>query len=233
MSQVWMCVYMCVSVCVCVCALSHDWILDPWTLAHQAPLFMEFSRQKYWSGCHFLLQGIFSTQRSNLHLLCLLHWQVDSLPLCHQRSPTGLLPGLVYSTQINSHQLWRTKSRDEGVLDGMVCTEHHSVFTFLPLKPHTDQNCSISFLLSSHCLLPAPPCFVSFWAQYHAHPLLLPGKTPVGCDPASILPSSPCFLLQVVILEIWKILHLVMELQFKEVILKNANCSHCCKSTIL
>ena len=27
-------------------------------------------------GCHALLQGIFRTQGSNLHLLCLLHWQV-------------------------------------------------------------------------------------------------------------------------------------------------------------
>ena len=34
-------------------------------------------------GCHFLLQGIFPTQGSNLHLLCLLHWQADSLPLHH------------------------------------------------------------------------------------------------------------------------------------------------------
>ena len=32
-------------------------------------------------GCHFLLQRIFLTQGSNPHLLCLLHWQVDSLPL--------------------------------------------------------------------------------------------------------------------------------------------------------
>ena len=29
--------------------------------------------------CHFLLQGIFPTQGSNLHLLCLLHWQAGSL----------------------------------------------------------------------------------------------------------------------------------------------------------
>ena len=29
--------------------------------------------------CHALLQGIFLTHESNLHLLCLLHWQVDSL----------------------------------------------------------------------------------------------------------------------------------------------------------
>ena len=35
-------------------------------------------------GCHFLLQGIFLTQRLNL---CLLHWQVGSLPLNHVGSP--------------------------------------------------------------------------------------------------------------------------------------------------
>ena len=29
----------------------------PWTAAHQAPLSMGFSRQGYWSGCHFLLQN--------------------------------------------------------------------------------------------------------------------------------------------------------------------------------
>ena len=32
-------------------------------------------------GCHFLFQGIFLTQGSKLCLLCLLHWQGDSLPL--------------------------------------------------------------------------------------------------------------------------------------------------------
>ena len=35
-------------------------------------------------GCHFLLQEIFPTQGSNPHLL---HWQVDSLLLCHLGSP--------------------------------------------------------------------------------------------------------------------------------------------------
>ena len=53
-------------------------------------------------GCHFLLQGTFLTQGSNPHLLCLLHWQVNSLALCHLESPTcslraqqkgGLNPG--------------------------------------------------------------------------------------------------------------------------------------------
>ena len=31
-------------------------------------------------GCHALLQGIFPTQGSNRHFLCLLHWQAGSLP---------------------------------------------------------------------------------------------------------------------------------------------------------
>ena len=34
----------------------------PWTVAYQAPPSMGFSRQEYWSGFHFLLQGIFLTQ---------------------------------------------------------------------------------------------------------------------------------------------------------------------------
>ena len=39
-------------------------------------------------GCYFLVQGIFSTQGLNLHVLHLLHWQADSLPLSHLGSPS-------------------------------------------------------------------------------------------------------------------------------------------------
>ena len=35
-------------------------------------------------GCHFLLQRVFPTQGSNLHLW---HWQAGSSPLSHQGSP--------------------------------------------------------------------------------------------------------------------------------------------------
>ena len=38
-------------------------------------------------GCHALLQGIFLTQGSNPRLLCLLHWQVGSLPLVPPGEP--------------------------------------------------------------------------------------------------------------------------------------------------
>ena len=38
-------------------------------------------------SCYVLLQGLFPTQGSNLHLLWLLHWQADSLPLSPGRVP--------------------------------------------------------------------------------------------------------------------------------------------------
>ena len=56
-----------------------------WTIAHQAPLSTEFSRQEYWSGCHCLLQGIFPTQRSNPGLL---HCRQILYRLSHQEAPS-------------------------------------------------------------------------------------------------------------------------------------------------
>ena len=40
-------------------------------------------------GCHVLLQGIFLNQRSNPCLLCLLHWQMSSLPLAPPGKPSN------------------------------------------------------------------------------------------------------------------------------------------------
>ena len=155
--------------CVCVRVLSCIRLFaTPWTVAHQAPLSVGFSRQEYWDGlpcpppedlcnpgiehkspvlqagslpselpgkplpilcgvvlsrfsrvqlfvtlknpdrllcpwdspgknsgvdCHFLLQGIFLIQGSNPHLLWLLHWLADSLPLSHQGTPRYLISG--------------------------------------------------------------------------------------------------------------------------------------------
>ena len=59
-----------------------------WTVARQAPLPMRFSKQEYWSGLPFFLQGIFPTRGTNPHLLCLLHWQARSLPLVLHGKPT-------------------------------------------------------------------------------------------------------------------------------------------------
>ena len=55
--------------CMLSC-FSHVWLFaTPWAVAGQAPPTMGFSRQEYWSGLHALLQRIFPTQGSNVHLL--------------------------------------------------------------------------------------------------------------------------------------------------------------------
>ena len=42
--------------------LSHvQFFATPWTVAHQAPLSLGFSRQEYWSGLPFPPMGIFPT----------------------------------------------------------------------------------------------------------------------------------------------------------------------------
>jgi len=69
-----------------------------WTVAHQAPLSMGFSRQEYWSGLPLLLQ-IFPIKGSNPHLLCLFHWQAASSPL----SPPGK-PSIGYTYEVNLEQ---------------------------------------------------------------------------------------------------------------------------------
>ena len=47
-------------------SLSRVWLFEtPWTVANQAPPSMEFSRQEYWNGLPFLLQGVFLIQGSN------------------------------------------------------------------------------------------------------------------------------------------------------------------------
>ena len=68
------------------CSVLSQVFATPWTGAHQAPLRipMEFSRQEYWSGLLFLLQGIFPTQELNPGLL---HCRRILYQLSHQGSP--------------------------------------------------------------------------------------------------------------------------------------------------
>ena len=49
--------------------------------------------------CHALLQGIFLIQGLNPHLLCLLHWQVGSLPLVPPGKPRAELYSSVHEVQ--------------------------------------------------------------------------------------------------------------------------------------
>ena len=47
--------------------------VTPWIVACQGPLSMGFPSTNTGMGCHFLLEGMFLTQRLNQHLLPLLH----------------------------------------------------------------------------------------------------------------------------------------------------------------
>ena len=68
-----------------------------WSVAHQGPLSMDFPEKNTGVDCRFLLQGIFSTQGWNPHLLCLLHWQAGSLPLVPPAVPKCFLPPNTHS----------------------------------------------------------------------------------------------------------------------------------------
>ena len=82
-------------VCVCVCARALSCFRHVqlsatlWTIAHQAPLSVGFSRQEYWSGLPFPLPGDLSDPGIEPKFLPFLHWQVGSLPLEPPGKPMG------------------------------------------------------------------------------------------------------------------------------------------------
>ena len=92
-------------------------LCTPWTVACEAPLFMGFPRQEYWSGLPFPTTGDLphpgiKPEFDQFQLILItLHWQANSLPLSHQRSPgysyssSGFLD-LVYVLRIISIPLW-------------------------------------------------------------------------------------------------------------------------------
>ena len=83
-----------------VCVLSSSVVsnsLQPYGLQSTRLLCpLDFSGKNIGVGCHFLLQGIFPTQGLT-GLLCLLHWQTGSLPLCLLESSKILFPFLNFN----------------------------------------------------------------------------------------------------------------------------------------
>ena len=88
-------------------------LCDSMNCACQAPMSMEFSRQPTGVDWHALLQGIFPTQWLNPHLLCLFHWQAESLSLSHRPSKP-MLGRKTYpvGTQFYENPLTRDSSRN-------------------------------------------------------------------------------------------------------------------------
>ena len=75
--------WICYNIYIWMCSVMFDSLrphgLKPIRLLH----LWDFPGKNTGMGCHFLLQGIFQIQGSNLRFLCHLHWQMGSLPLHH------------------------------------------------------------------------------------------------------------------------------------------------------
>ena len=83
----------------CVRMLNHfsyvQLFVTPGTVVHQIPLSLGFSRQECWSGLPCPPPG--DLPNPGIELLYLLHWQADSLPLCHPGSPTCTIEQVILS----------------------------------------------------------------------------------------------------------------------------------------
>ena len=68
---------------LCMCMLGCVWLSETPRIVLTGLLSLwNFLGKNNRMGCHFLLQGTFLTQGLNPHVLCLLHWQANALPLC-------------------------------------------------------------------------------------------------------------------------------------------------------
>ena len=76
---------------VCVHAKSLQFCPSLWNTTDRSP-----PGKNTGVGCRALLQGIFPSQGSNLHLLCLLDWQEGSLPSVPPESPWRMIINIEY-----------------------------------------------------------------------------------------------------------------------------------------
>ena len=79
----------------------------PWTVAHQAPLFMGFPRQEYWNGLPFPSPGDLPHPGIELVSPAL---QADSLPLGHQGSTLVRVGRNKHKTMILDYFIWHGDS---------------------------------------------------------------------------------------------------------------------------
>ena len=112
----------------CVRLLVTPWtstLLCPWTFPGKNPE----------AGCHFLLQGIFSTQGLKLHLWRLLHWPAGSLPLCHLGSP---VLKLYFNKKKKSHHFLNAHYNYKQILTHSALTttsrQHYSILHIRKLR---------------------------------------------------------------------------------------------------
>ena len=140
---------------------------------------MGFSRQEYWSGLPHSSSGDLPEPRMNLHLLCVVRWQMSSSPLTPRRKPPP---------QINHHQkiykqemlerVWR-EGKPPTLLEG-ICVDPATGAEYgassIPLSP-----CHVQALRPrgerqrSHSPAPAISKLYICTAQHCSHQLRVAG----------------------------------------------------------
>ena len=133
-----------------------------WTVAHQAPLSMGFSRQEFWGGFPCPAPGDLLTHGFNSNLLHLLHWQVGSLSLCRLGSAL---------TNIHSHFLFCFSSVQFS----------HSVVSS-SLRPHELQH------TRPPCPSPTPGVHSDLRPSIES---VMPSSHLILCHPLFLLPPIP------------------------------------------
>ena len=117
-------------------------LATPWTVACQAPLSMELSRQEYWTGLPFPSPGDLPNLGTEPTSLSFLHWQADSLPLATPGKPWSILQVLISNkVNINCYHLHKPKT-----LWGVT-----PLFFKKEFKGSCDQNRKPLWIISGYC----------------------------------------------------------------------------------
>ena len=98
-------------------------------------------------------KGFFSTQRLNPPLSRLLHWQGDSLPLCHLGSPS--IKSDRKANNVRLEKGVRTSMKRKKV-NYIYCSKSHN-------HKLTSQKCHFPFLYQKRCIPCCLRTFTDFW----------------------------------------------------------------------
>ena len=142
--------------------------MAPWTVACQVPLFMEFSRQEYWSGWSFLPPGdlpdpgmeLVPPELAGRYFTTSTTWEalssINYMSKCAERAVQGFL------------SLWGTETRLV-LMGSFVTYKLHSSSSFFVETPMCERGAFV--LYSSTCVLEAlvprshvpPPASTDIW----------------------------------------------------------------------
>ena len=116
---------------LCLHGLQPTRLLCPWN----------FPDKNNGVNCYFLLQGIFPTQGLNLHVLHLLHWQTDSLPLHHLGSSYLTISILQYYKTCMESVIFLIEKKKLESKRKLICLEHLQqspawLFSMFSFNPH-------------------------------------------------------------------------------------------------